>query len=248
MTRHLPILGQLPALHAAVDAALPADRRAELGIACRLGCSHCCGQHVAVAPLEVAHLVTWMRANLAPYALEAVRQRAIAVDDATRGMVAVERARTGLACALLGDGGRCVAYEVRPVACRTAVSVDAELCAELPATGHRSTPPAGSIERENESNATELAFTAGSQAFREMGRITREASATWLPIELGVALRIALDHEHAIDPQWLDGEDVFADARLTDRQWLALAAANRPEAVIDALIEGRSVGEMRGGA
>lgn len=244
MTRHLAILGQLPALHAAVDAALPADKRAELGIACRLGCSHCCGQHVAVAPLEVAHLVTWMRANLSPADLDAVRQRAIAVDDATRGMVAVERARTGLACALLGDGGRCVAYEVRPVACRTALSVSAASCALIPIAGERGELVAG---ERREAKAAEVARKAGGMAFVEMAVESNAAGLKASTIELAAALRIALIDDTAID-RWLDGEDAFADARPTDRQWLAVFAKNRPEAVIDALIEGRSVSQMRGGA
>lgn len=242
MTRHLPILSQLPALHAAVDAALPADKRAELGIACRLGCSHCCGQHVAVAPLEVAHLVTWMRANLAPYALEAVRQRAIAVDDATRGMVAVERARTGLACALLGDGGRCVAYEVRPVACRTALSLSADACASIPVTGHRAELDGGQFV---EDFAASIVDHAAARSFGALAVLARNEDLPAYALELAAALRIALDTPEAVEHM---GTHVFREARPTDRQWLAVFAKNRPEAVIDALIEGRSVGEMRGGA
>ena len=62
---------------------------------CHKGCGSCCSQPIPVAPLELALLALYARQQRLPAA-----------------------PATGTTCPLLGDDGSCLAYAVRPVACR----------------------------------------------------------------------------------------------------------------------------------
>ena len=70
---------------------------------CGPGCDACCRQDLALCTLEAFVLLTGLD-QLPP------DQRASSARAAKHGAPP---------CALLGDGGRCVAYEHRPIICRT---------------------------------------------------------------------------------------------------------------------------------
>ena len=73
--------------------------------ACRLGCHSCCKPGLTVGALEAQALGLWFDAH--PEAAEAAKR--------------LEQANphSGKRCALLDEHGACVAYEARPLVCRS---------------------------------------------------------------------------------------------------------------------------------
>lgn len=100
---------------------------------CSAGCSHCCAQWVGATYLE------------GKAAWDAARQAGVDMEDLARR--AAERAAQALApgvtrkgwfgkrCLLLGEDGRCTAYDGRPIQCRLVhVTSDPILCGDPEAT------------------------------------------------------------------------------------------------------------------
>jgi Fe-S-cluster containining protein len=83
------------------------DGVAQVPNACAVGCAFCCHLPVLVTPTE-AELLAEVAARLPE-----VRAR---LDRPARR------------CAFLGEGDRCVAYEVRPLRCRAHTSTDRSIC------------------------------------------------------------------------------------------------------------------------
>lgn len=73
--------------------------------ACRLGCHSCCKPGLTVGALEAQALKLWFEAH--PEAAEAARRLEAA------------NPHKGKRCALLDEHGACVAYEARPLVCRS---------------------------------------------------------------------------------------------------------------------------------
>lgn len=99
-----------------------------LEVACRPGCGLCCHMRVEVSPAEAFHLAAWLRqrrADRIDVILAALRHN-VAVTHALGGAEA--RKRANLPCALLGEDGRCGAYEARPAACRRYHSTKLATC------------------------------------------------------------------------------------------------------------------------
>ncbi|HEX8191469.1 MAG TPA: YkgJ family cysteine cluster protein [Allosphingosinicella sp.] len=94
-------------------------------LACRMGCAHCCHAWVSARAPEV--LIA--KRAIAPRDLPAL-QAAVALTHArTAASGPEERAAMAEPCPML-DQGRCRIYAGRPSSCRSAVSLDADLCAE----------------------------------------------------------------------------------------------------------------------
>jgi hypothetical protein len=94
--------------------------------ACVRGCVHCCHQRVEVTALEV-FLVARLLTNALPEQLE--RLTASATRHA--GMSSREHFQRQLPCPFLGADKACEVYDARPLACRRAHSLDAEVCLRL---------------------------------------------------------------------------------------------------------------------
>jgi Fe-S-cluster containining protein len=109
-----PLMTFLYANMAATEA-----RMRHVAVACRAGCSHCCNGFVAATTPEVLFVARAVTAQTA-----AAIARAAA---ATRDKSPDQRERMVTPCPLLADN-RCTVYDVRPLACRTEVSTDAEAC------------------------------------------------------------------------------------------------------------------------
>lgn len=96
-------------------------------LACGEGCAHCCHFYVQVTPLEAVGIARALRANLAPEALAALRDRVAQTYTEIRGKDAGARMVVAQPCPLL-ENGRCSIYANRPFVCRGANSADASAC------------------------------------------------------------------------------------------------------------------------
>jgi len=90
------------------------------GWQCAPGCDACCHLMVQVTPREVDALLP----HVTPETAERVRANA----EAARGLDAGAYRRMRVRCAFLDPDGRCEAYDVRPIRCRSHVSADVEIC------------------------------------------------------------------------------------------------------------------------
>jgi Fe-S-cluster containining protein len=162
-------------------------------IACRKGCSHCCNIWVDASAPEVFYTVNM----IAPEQ----RERAIAAVETacaqTGGVSFDDRGQMVTPCPLL-EGDLCGVYADRPLACRTAVSADAEICRR--SYRHLSgedipTPAIWMMLRQGYCIALEGAVQHAGLAhdFREWNE----------------SLRVAL-HTPDAEANWLAGADVFA--------------------------------------
>ena len=123
-----PVVAAREVFLAYAEAAGRADAR--YAFACRAGCWFCCTTPVAVTVFEAAMLKS------AIMALPEVEQRAIwdrlqahvAAQDQALAAADAGRVTFQRRCPLLSDEGTCSVYEGRPLACRSALSLDAERC------------------------------------------------------------------------------------------------------------------------
>lgn len=176
--------------------------------ACSEGCAHCCYQAVGVVAPEVLAIHEHLRATRSPDELEAIATRVRAADDRTRGLSGPARSSPDLPCPLLEDN-RCAVYEVRPLACRGANSLDASRCEEAlrePDANLRDGAP--SIPRYLEPIRAVHAVSAGIQL-----SLAELHGLSMLPLELTAALRILLDDPEGVSERWLAGGDPFSAAR-----------------------------------
>ena len=101
------------------------------------------------------------------------------------------------------DGGLCVIYAVRPLACRGHASYDEKACIDALAGQSCEVP------------VSELHVTVRSLAQNAMQAALRDSGYAWGAYELNQALHIALTNE-ACEAAWLKGHDVFAAALIND--------------------------------
>lgn len=103
------------------------DHSGQVTIACRSGCSFCCHLRVVTTAPEVFGVVEFLRSNLTSDEFSAFRQRVDAAVDRIEPMSRAEHIHTNVQCPVLVDG-RCSAYSVRPMMCRSYHSVDLNAC------------------------------------------------------------------------------------------------------------------------
>jgi putative zinc- or iron-chelating protein len=178
--------------------------------ACRPGCAHCCYQAVGVSAPEVFAIYDHLRASRKPDELDAAVRRIRDADDRTRGMTAAERLSPRLPCPFL-EQERCSIYQVRPLACRGANSLDATACERT--------------LRDPDARAEFLAGTLSVPCFLEPIRAFHAVTAGMqlaldelhglqvLPLELTAAMRIMVDQPETAPQLWLAGQDPFNAAR-----------------------------------
>jgi hypothetical protein len=169
-------------------------------LACRAGCSFCCrALLVEASPPEVFALAAHIDALPAARRTAAVA-RIRAADDATRGLTVAQRIAARVPCPLLVDD-RCSVYEVRPLSCRAAVSLDADACKN--SFEGRPTPV----------NFPRSFVDALGHGVRSIGEGLARLGLTLRGYELNAALRIAVETKDA-PARWAKGEDIFAPAEI----------------------------------
>jgi len=170
-------------------------------IACKEGCDWCCHIRVEVEAPEVFRIIAYLQANSSLGELQKTIERIKSLDDQTRGMRTMQRARKKLPCALLVDH-RCSVYQVRPLACRGDNSMDAGQCEASYKQGH----PAGI---NNQSWARQLQLALSVRAGMSAG--LKESGLQSANLELTAALRIGIETPNALE-RWLAGERLFKNA------------------------------------
>jgi len=99
-------------------------------LACRGDCPACCCLRVTVTAPEALLLARFISVNAAAFNERNVDlvARITAINAAVGSLSEAERMAAGRSCAML-EAGFCLAYKIRPLACRGHASFDAEACA-----------------------------------------------------------------------------------------------------------------------
>lgn len=180
-----------------VEARVPPSRPR----ACSAGCAYCCHLKVGVTAAEALRVGAALRASLDEASLRALTAKVFAVDARTHGLDTEGRVRAKIGCPLLGDGGRCIAYEARPLACAGANSYSQEQCR----AGFESTSEDVGIDHYGLQPRSAAAARAGAAA------AIMERGLDGRLLELVAALRVVLEDPKAAD-RWERGEPVFDSA------------------------------------
>ncbi len=111
-----------------IDAQQPQQNTPQL--ACRGDCPACCCLRVTVTAPEALLLARFISVNAQAFAERNVDliARITAINAAVGSLSEAERMAAGRSCAML-EAGFCLAYKLRPLACRGHASFDAEACA-----------------------------------------------------------------------------------------------------------------------
>jgi hypothetical protein len=180
------------------------ERIAHVPIACGRGCAFCCmNTWIEVTAPEVVFTVK----NLPAGRLDDIREAVLLACSRTEGKTLAERVKTAVPCPLLEDGA-CSIYPIRPVACRLAVSANADICRR------------SFLEHSGESIPVPAPWGPLRQGYRAaLEGALLNAGLDWNMTEWNSALRSTLEDEN-VEPAWLRGERVFAELQRVPRQSL----------------------------
>lgn len=97
---------------------------------CSEGCSYCCHQNVQITPYEIIGIADWSRKHLGQVVIQEIQRRAQNISVQMKNdRHDADRWRRRDPCPCLDeDSGRCLIYAVRPLYCRTSLSVSRESC------------------------------------------------------------------------------------------------------------------------
>lgn len=174
---------------------------AHVPIACGRGCAFCCmNTWIEVTAPEVFFTVK----NLPLERLAGVRQAVLRACGQTEGKTLNERVRTVVPCPLL-DEGACSVYPIRPVACRLAVSANADICRRA------------FIEHSGETIPVPAPWGPLRQGYRvALEGALLNAGLDWNMTEWNSALRSALETP-AGEAAWLNGARMFPELQRVAR-------------------------------
>jgi Fe-S-cluster containining protein len=179
-------------------------------IACAAGCSACCSQQVAVAPVEAAAIAQYVTRHFTDEEDTALVARLRALDTLTRGKTALERAHMREPCAFLVEN-RCSIYPVRPLRCRAVYSRDAGYCGW--AAAHPDEAAAERRSRDGAGPCVVAPVKIMDAALVGLARACRTLGIDAESVELTAAARIALAVP-GLEEFVANGEPVFAAAAL----------------------------------
>jgi hypothetical protein len=170
-------------------------RIAQIRLACKKGCSHCCRGWVSATAPEIFHALNFIDEERSPSMSAAI----VAANAATSGKSPEERARMNVACGFL-DNHACSIYEARPVLCRSAVSTNAEICRR------------SCLEFSGEDIPTPPPYFALSDGYTvALACALKHAGLQHRAFEYNSGLKAALDAPEA-EAEWLAGGNVFPDS------------------------------------
>lgn len=95
---------------------------------CFAGCSICCSLRIEVYAHEVFLIADHILATFSDEALFALKERLAAHSAKVLRLTPFEHATSNAVCPLLGHGGLCSVYAVRPQTCRRHHSLDVTAC------------------------------------------------------------------------------------------------------------------------
>ena len=173
-------------------------------LACHGECSACCRLRVAATAPEIFLLARFVSVNAAAFAERDVMlfKRIADADQAIGGLSEEQRMLVQYACPLI-EGELCLAYKVRPLACRGHAAFDKALCVAAARGEAVETPVSAShlFVRSIVQNALMAAL--------------RRYGLAWGLYEVSGALNCALSAPDALE-RWISGQDPLARARIPD--------------------------------
>jgi len=177
------------------------ERISHVPIACGRGCAFCCmNTWIEVTAPEVFFTVK----HLPPERLPEIREAVLRACSQTEGKTLQERVKTIVPCPLLVEGA-CSVYPIRPVACRLAVSANADVCRR------------SFTEFSGESIPVPTPWGPLRQGYRvALEGALLNSGLDWNMTEWNSALRSALDDPRG-EAAWLAGERMFADLQRVRR-------------------------------
>jgi Fe-S-cluster containining protein len=194
-----------------MDSFISRCRREGKLVDCHEGCPLCCCQAVLALPYEILFIFNFINKNLPAKELQEIRERAASRDEVTKKMTAMEFLHYKSPCPLLMNE-RCIAYEARPMACRTYISSSRDGCA---------------LEYDNPADLDIFPDLYGFTI--RAGRMINEGICAYLtekkiiPSEWQIEsmLTTAFKTEGSFD-RWLSGENAFQNRNYSDQEimWL----------------------------
>jgi Fe-S-cluster containining protein len=169
--------------------------------ACREGCAWCCHKMVGTTQPEVFRIARFLQDTLPADAYAATVARVEKIKQERERLRIDGWAAKRLPCALLVDG-RCSVYPVRPLTCRGFNSSEAAACERSVVSRDRGKVPIF----EPQLRIATFVLDGTRAGLAELGMKSDL-------LELNAALGIAFGLADA-ETRWLQGEPVFASARL----------------------------------
>ncbi|HEX3665963.1 MAG TPA: YkgJ family cysteine cluster protein [Rhizomicrobium sp.] len=161
-------------------------------LACGKGCSHCCVSWVAVSAPEAL----FVRNAIPAAKMAATRESVSRMSQLTFGKSPHERLAMAVPCPLLIDR-ICSVYAHRPIVCRTAVSINAEVCER------------SFIRHSGEPIPSPAWFTVIRMSYDlALCGAIRHEGLSLISCEFNSALKSVLENPLA-EQQWLSGENVL---------------------------------------
>lgn len=182
-------------------------------IACQGDCPACCVLRVVATAPEIFLIARFVAANaerLAGHGVD-LRRRIAETDDLVGGRSESERIALRRSCPFV-EGGLCLAYRLRPLACRGHASYNKNAC--LAAT-----------DGENvDATVSTPHLMVRSLVQNAMMSALREARLSWRLYELNGGLSIALSRREA-EARWIAGDDPLLPAAVAEFDAREAAAA-----------------------
>jgi Fe-S-cluster containining protein len=187
--------------------------QSERAVACSAGCAHCCHQSVGVTGVEALTIVRHLKATRSADELAELAVSVRVMRERTRGMTYKERHSPDLPCVLLGEGGQCTIYAVRPLVCRAVNSLNADECRE---NLHDASKRAVYLEDGRGASAL-LAPIRASHAMSAGLQLagTDVYGLDMRPLDLVAVIDLML-HDDAAEQRWLAGQIVLEAASGSD--------------------------------
>lgn len=97
---------------------------------CSAGCFYCCHQNVQITPYEIIGIIDWARNHLEPSMIQTMQKSAEkAAAKMKNDRLDTERWQRRDSCPCLDkNSGECLIYAVRPLYCRTTISISRRKC------------------------------------------------------------------------------------------------------------------------
>ena len=111
-------------------------------IDCKKGCEWCCHQPVFALDFEMEYLIDYIKSNFSEDLQKDIKARAENKNNKLSMLDETSLLNSKFPCPLLQDGA-CIAYQVRPMACRIYLSQDVKSCLKFfKNPGNKSSIPA----------------------------------------------------------------------------------------------------------
>lgn len=176
----------------------------EPALACHGECAACCCLRVAATAPEIFLLARFVSVNAAAFAERDVMllKRIADADRTIGGQSEEQRMLVQHACPLI-EGGLCLAYKIRPLACRGHAAFDKASCV------------AAARGEDVETAVSAAHLVVRSLVQNALMAALRRAGLAWGLYEINRALNIALSAPDALE-QWISGDDPLQSARVPD--------------------------------